>query len=601
MSEVPAIVYAAKSTADVRNSLATQIADCEQAIEREGGRRIVAIFQEEAASGFHGNRGDQLAEAKARAVKEAAAHGGAELWVQHSSRFARGAGDSPKAADHLLEVFFAMRRQNVELRSVEDDSAVRTLVLAAVTGDQNHQYSKRLSEAVSKGKQRQLERGERMGGPVLDGQLLRVERNDRDEVVARRYLRDPERAPIIEALFALAEAGHGDGVIARMLNAKGYRTRDRVMAADSTKTGRKKGDIVPGGPWTRRRVQDTVTNPSYAGRVVRNRHTAAAQVVEAVNVEPLISGERFDAIQAQRAERDRSLAGRDAAKRRGALGGAPTLRYALSRLATCARCGRGMYCVTSPYKRKDGSQARQYVCTNVHTHTGICDAPKVNAERADAAIVPYLAGFFDNYAAWIESVKASAGSEEERAAAALDDARERLAKLEAAEPRAHERYMSALAEGEDATADAALAALTKIKSDRTELAAEVDRLQAQVDALQGSGSDAMVEYWRGVAAGIRGRLESAAGLSEINAELRVALQRVDIDTRPDGALELRAIYRHRGSIEPLTQPILDADGLIPDDPDFEVVGEGNFVPDDVLIVSPKFLGKAGGDPSSSAW
>ena len=55
---VPVVVYAAKSTADERGSIPTQLADCRAAIEREGDRTVVAEYQDEARSAFHGNRGE---------------------------------------------------------------------------------------------------------------------------------------------------------------------------------------------------------------------------------------------------------------------------------------------------------------------------------------------------------------------------------------------------------------------------------------------------------------------------------------------------------------------------------------------------------------
>src|SRR4051812_41967884 len=101
-----AILYAAKSTADPRGSIPTQLADCRAAAERDG-REVVAEYQDEAASAFKGNRGAGLPAAKDPAIRS-----GAELWVQPSDRLARGDGIT---ADHLAEVWFALRRSGVRL------------------------------------------------------------------------------------------------------------------------------------------------------------------------------------------------------------------------------------------------------------------------------------------------------------------------------------------------------------------------------------------------------------------------------------------------------------------------------------------------------
>src|SRR4051812_34895440 len=101
---LPVVIYGAKSSDDVHGSIPTQIADCRAAIERAGGRVLVGDpLYDEAKSAFRGNRGDQLAKAKALAERAAREHGQAELWVQHSDRIARGDG---RTADHLAEVFF---------------------------------------------------------------------------------------------------------------------------------------------------------------------------------------------------------------------------------------------------------------------------------------------------------------------------------------------------------------------------------------------------------------------------------------------------------------------------------------------------------------
>jgi hypothetical protein len=71
---------------------------------------VVAEYSDEAASAFKGNRGAGLT-----AAKDAAITAGAELWVQRSDRLARGDGIT---ADHLAEVWFALRRHGVRLRSV---------------------------------------------------------------------------------------------------------------------------------------------------------------------------------------------------------------------------------------------------------------------------------------------------------------------------------------------------------------------------------------------------------------------------------------------------------------------------------------------------
>ena len=103
LTQIPCIVYAAKSSPDEQGSIPSQLADCAAAIEHQLGRFQYGESQsDENASAYKGNRGPGLAEAKRLAVEAAERHGQAELWVQHSDRLARGDG---LTADHLAEVY----------------------------------------------------------------------------------------------------------------------------------------------------------------------------------------------------------------------------------------------------------------------------------------------------------------------------------------------------------------------------------------------------------------------------------------------------------------------------------------------------------------
>jgi Resolvase, N terminal domain len=69
------------------------LADCRAAAEAEG-RDVVAQCSNESASAYKGDRGPGLERAMAHADRA-----GAELWVQHSDRLARGDGKrAPQAA-----------------------------------------------------------------------------------------------------------------------------------------------------------------------------------------------------------------------------------------------------------------------------------------------------------------------------------------------------------------------------------------------------------------------------------------------------------------------------------------------------------------------
>lgn len=72
--KVSAIIYAAKSTADPRGSIATQLADCRAAAEATG-HVVIAEYSDEAASAYSSSRGPGLA-----AAREHAQRLGGALW-----------------------------------------------------------------------------------------------------------------------------------------------------------------------------------------------------------------------------------------------------------------------------------------------------------------------------------------------------------------------------------------------------------------------------------------------------------------------------------------------------------------------------------------
>ncbi|MGH2762800.1 MAG: recombinase family protein, partial [Thermoleophilaceae bacterium] len=253
-----------------------------QRVASIGGRSACCEpFSEENVSGYRRSRGPRLEAAIAAAKRAAAEHGGAELWVFHSSRLVRGSGKM-RAARALGEVFYDLRRHGVTLRSVEDDAYVTDEAFVGMASKMANKYSEDLAGHVRRGKRTQFERGDRLGGPVPDG--YRLVDQVQDGQIVRRYEFDPEREAVIDAQARLALDGLGDAAIARRLNADGRRTKR-------------------GKPWTRRRVQDTLINPFYAGRAVINRETEQEQT-RAGGWPALIAPDDFDRLQAMRADRD---------------------------------------------------------------------------------------------------------------------------------------------------------------------------------------------------------------------------------------------------------------------------------------------------------
>jgi hypothetical protein len=110
----------------------------------------------------------------------------AELWVQHSDRLARGDGHS---ARHTVEIALWALKRDVKIRTLHDPDTFRDLLYAVVTGQRNHEDSRRRGLAVQSGRRRAALRGDFIGYKP-DGYHLTVELDER-EWVRKRMEIDP--------------------------------------------------------------------------------------------------------------------------------------------------------------------------------------------------------------------------------------------------------------------------------------------------------------------------------------------------------------------------------------------------------------------------
>jgi DNA invertase Pin-like site-specific DNA recombinase len=243
---IPCVVYGAKSSEDLRGSIPDQLVDCRAAVEREGGRTIVAEYTDEAFSAFKRSRGPALVDAMQHVEELAKERGTAELWAQHSDRLARGDG---RSARHAVEIALWALKHDVKVRTIQDPDTFRDLLYAVVSGERNHEDSRRRGLATAAGLRRSAIRGNHLGLPP-DGYRWEVEL-DPSGSVKKRLVIDPERRPVIEMIFRLALRGRGTAAIARALNRAGWRTKPKYRGKE------------PQG-WTTTWVSMVLDNPRYA-------------------------------------------------------------------------------------------------------------------------------------------------------------------------------------------------------------------------------------------------------------------------------------------------------------------------------------------------
>lgn len=229
-----AILYAAKSTADEKGSIPTQLDDGRALAERDG-LEVVGQYSDESASAWSGDRGPQLKAAKEHAERLAADEGECALIVQHSDRLARGDG---KQAAHLVEYALWAIKSDVKIRSIQDPQTFSDLLYAVVTGQRNTEDSRRKSQSVRDGMKRRAARG------LYTGRRPYGYANDPE----RGLVIVPGEAEIVRRIFAEFLAGRSMVAIARGLHEDGVPT-------------------MTGATWRQAQISGILRRAVYAGKL----------------------------------------------------------------------------------------------------------------------------------------------------------------------------------------------------------------------------------------------------------------------------------------------------------------------------------------------
>jgi DNA invertase Pin-like site-specific DNA recombinase len=459
MDGIGAVIYAAKSTEDKHGSIGTQLEDCRR-LCAERGWQILGEFSDEDFSAYHGNRGPDLAQAKKKLVESAPCW----LVVQHTDRLARGAGDAPGAADHLMELFFWLSRRQIKLWAVQSGEIDR--IRALLEGERNTEDSKRKSAAVTSGLMRRKGRGQPVG-PVPFG--FKVEKHvvGGDAVISERVV-DPDEEPVVIEAYERHAGGESTGELARRLNRQGHRT-------------------MRGKPWSVDAVRWMIENDSYQGR----------------NGYPRIVSDEL-------AERARAQLKRvDPAASQRRKGGRPPKQPAMLRGIGFCACGAPLYLM---------GRSRTYLCRNVHQRNGLCDRPAIPGEVAEMRVLEHLSLFVGDVAGWIGE-KVAERSEAQRALQrVLDGEKARLVVLD----RQREERMAELVE--IGISDLGLEVIARIDRQREAVERDVRDAQARLDEWTAElDGDAVLAYYRGVVEVVEGRIAKAEGIAEINAALHESL------------------------------------------------------------------------------
>lgn len=469
----PAILYAAKSTADEHGSIPTQLDDARALAEREGAE-VVATYADEAASAWHGNRGPEL---------EAAMNHCAELapsWlvVQHTDRLARGDGVRSR---HLIELYLWALKAGVSIRSVQDDSTCENLILAAVMGERNAEDSRRKSLAVKSGMKRRAARGLYTGRRPYGYRIVRRQDDDVRGLVIVEH-----EAEVVRRIFAEFLAGRSFVTIARALH------RDGIPTASGRAT------------WRSSTVSGLVRNPIYAGVLRYDGELHEGQH------EAIIDAETWHRAVAL-------LAARGPSKGRGR----PPKGHHLFRggMLRCGSCGDAM----SP---RTDSRGYEYYCCSGHIQLGdeYCEQGCVRRVVVDTAVYSYFEQVGLDVEATRRQVEQARDRQLAQARALREEAERELARTQESRERVERDYLSGalsaasherFAERVRGEIAAARAALERLREHEAEAAS-----WAQVQDVETRTLQHLAEIRRAIA----GEVRDAEGVGAVRAALARAFE-----------------------------------------------------------------------------
>jgi DNA invertase Pin-like site-specific DNA recombinase len=336
-----AVLYAAKSSPDEKGSIPDQLRITREGAEREG-RTVVNDHEDENASAWSGNRGPGLEAALAEAEDL-----GAELWVLHSDRLCRGDGVQ---ARHLVQLVLECKAAGIRLRSVEDDSSLDNVLMAAAMGERNTEDSRRKSAAVKDGHRRSRARGKIGGSRSLGYELRRLslDSDEREPVVVRA------EAVVVQRIYDEFLAGRAQLGISRDL------ARDNVPTAT-------------GGEWHPSTVRRILMNPVYTG-LVRLGGRKGTEFAEAGH-ERIIDRGKWWEVQAL-------IAAKATTHRRGRQ---PTGSHLFRRGHLRCECGGAMV------PRTEKGERECYRCYSRFRDPTACSMPPISREVIDSAVYAYFA------------------------------------------------------------------------------------------------------------------------------------------------------------------------------------------------------------------
>lgn len=451
------VTYSAKSTVDRHGSIPDQITDG-QKLAADRKFEVVAEFQDEDESAYHGDRGQGLADAMDLCERLSAEHGSCALIVQNSDRLARG---DVKQARHLVQIVTWALEHDVQLLSVEDpgtfpdyDDPNMKLVLGALGGMRGNQESKRKSDAVKGGiRRRAVDRRRFIGGRRPFG--YRHRDTTEDGKGTGPLVIDQGEALIVQRIFREYVAGRAQNAIARDLEREGVPT------------------LTPTGAWYATTVAGMLKNPLYVGMVTHNGESYPAVDPDGEpTLEPIIDPATWQ--RATELREARTAQGRPRGRRTAG-------HHLLTESLLVCTCGAAMSPVTKRDKRAVNGQGYEtYACVKrLHHGPSACAQKPIKRATIDGAIFAY----FETVALDVDSTRdmltKQAGLATADVDGRLEQAERELVKAEAALSRIEGDYIAG-----HITADQWSRLEDRLRGEVTAAQAQADQHRRQREAIE---------------------------------------------------------------------------------------------------------------------
>jgi DNA invertase Pin-like site-specific DNA recombinase len=251
------------------------------------------------------------------------------------SRFARNTLDSIAYTRRLKEIGVGVIFMNDNINTLDSDGELRLTIMSSIAQDE----SRKTSERVKWGHRRRMEQGVVFGRDML-GYDVRG---------GKMYINEEGAETVRKIFYKYLEEGKGTNVIAKELREEGVKTSTYMKDWSYTVILR----VLKNEKYCGDLVQQKTYTPDYLSHKKRKNDGKLEYVTIRNHHEPIISRERFEAVQREMERR------RDLMNRENGFGN----RYALSGKIRCGECG-----ATYTRVQKTLTNGRVNVTWNCHTN-----------------------------------------------------------------------------------------------------------------------------------------------------------------------------------------------------------------------------------------